>query len=129
MGRNGIEEVTVVAHYEHGMFEVCQEVLQPFHSVEVEVVGRFVEQEVVGIAIECLCKHHAHFFLTCQFRHHLIVQVFLDTQTGKQLGSIALGIPTVEFGKFLFQFGSTNAILVAEVLFGIEGIFLLNDVP
>ena len=129
MGAHGIKEVTVVADHQHRMFKVRKEVLKPFYSVEVEVVGRLVEQQVVGVAIECLSQHDTHLLLTCQFRHHLIVQVFLNAQTRQELGCIALGIPSIEFGKLLLQLCSTDAILVAEVRLGVEGILFLHDFP
>ena len=124
-----IEEVTVVTDHQHRMFKVRQEVFQPLHSVEVEVVGRLVEQEVVRIAIKRLCQHDAHLLLTRQFRHHLVVQIFLDAQTRKKLSGIALGIPAIELCKLLLQLSSTNAVFVREIRLGIEGILLLHDVP
>ena len=49
MGTHGVEEVTVVAHHEHGVFEVAEVFLQPGHGLHVEVVGGLIEQQVVGV--------------------------------------------------------------------------------
>ena len=59
---HGVEEVTVVAYHEHGLVLVylAEIVLKPLHGVEVEVVGRLVEQQVVGLAEKGLGEHHAH---------------------------------------------------------------------
>ena len=38
-----VEEVTVVAYDEHGVFEVAEVLFQPFYGLEVEVVGGLVK--------------------------------------------------------------------------------------
>ena len=45
-----VEEVAVVGDRDHGAGEAGQELLQPFDRFGVEVVGRFVEQQHVGLA-------------------------------------------------------------------------------
>jgi hypothetical protein len=46
-----IEEVTVVAHNQHGMFEVGEILLQPGNGLHIQVIGRLVEQQVIGISV------------------------------------------------------------------------------
>ena len=41
---NSIEEVAVVGHYEHALFEVAEIFLQPLYGVKIEVVGGLVEE-------------------------------------------------------------------------------------
>ena len=57
------------------------------------------------------------------------MEVFLDAEAREELGGVALGVPSVEFGKFLFKFGSAYAVFVGEVGLGVEGILFLHDVP
>ena len=52
--------MAVVAHYKHGLLNIAKILLKPLHGVEVKVVGRLVEQQVVGVAKESFGKHHAH---------------------------------------------------------------------
>ena len=44
-----VEEVAVVGHRHHGAGEAGEELLQPVHRLGVEVVGRLVEQQHVGL--------------------------------------------------------------------------------
>jgi hypothetical protein len=44
-----VEEVTVVGDRDHGAGEVLEEALEPAHRLGVEVVGRLVEQQHVGL--------------------------------------------------------------------------------
>ena len=55
--------------------------------------------------------------------------VFLDAQTAQQHGCVTLCIPSVQLGKFLFQFGHFQSVFVREVFFGIQYFALLHDVP
>ena len=129
MRTNGVEEVTVVAYHQHRMLKVGEVLFQPSHGLHIQVIGRLVQQQVIRISIESLRQHDTHLFLVVQLTHQQIMLVFLDTQTTQQGGSIAFGIPAVQLGKFLFQFGNLQSILVCEILFGIQHFTLLHDIP
>ena len=111
------------------MLEIAKIFLQPFHRLQVEVVGRLVEEQVVGLAEESLGEHDAHLLLAGKRAHELIVEVFLDAQAGKEGGGIVLCLVASHVGKFVLQFCNKYAILVSKVLLGIQGIALLHDVP
>ena len=125
----GVEEVTVVAYHQHGVLEVGKVFFQPGHCFHIEVIGRFVQKEVVGVAVQCLRKHHTHLFLTAQLTHQCIMLVFLDAQTAQQHGCVTLSIPSVQLGKFLFQFGYFQSVFVREVFLGVQYFTLLHNVP
>ena len=124
-----VEEVAVVAHDQHRVLEVAEVLLQPFHGFEVKVVGRLVEQEVVGLAKEGLRQHDAHLLLTAEFAHQFAVQFVLDAQAAQERGSIVLGSIATDVRKLILQFGHEDTILVGEILLGIEFVALLHDVP
>jgi hypothetical protein len=44
-----VEEIAVVGHRHHGAGEAQQVLLQPFDGFGIEVVGRLVEQQHVGL--------------------------------------------------------------------------------
>ena len=44
-----VEKIAIVGDRDHGSRELLQELLQPFHALRVEVVGRLVEQQHVGL--------------------------------------------------------------------------------
>ena len=45
-----------------------------------------------------------------------------------QPGTFALRFPAVHLGKFRLQFRSADAVFVAEIGLGIQGVFFLHDV-
>ena len=109
------------------MLEVAEEVLKPSHSVEVEVVGRLIEEQVVRIAEESLGKHHAHLLLGRDVAHKHIVHILLDAKSAEEHGCIALGIPAIELSKLLFKLGSTHAVFLCHLCLVVDGILLLHD--
>ena len=129
MRTNRIEEVAVVAYHQDSMFKVGKVVFQPGNGFHIQVIGGLIQQEVIGIAIQGLRQHHTYFFLIVQLAHQHVMLVLPDAQPAQQGGCIAFGIPAVEFGEFLFQFGNLQAVLIGKVLFGIELFALLHDVP
>ncbi len=54
--RDVVEEVTVVADNNHRALEISQEVLEPADSLDVEVVGRLVEEKQVAAREQELCE-------------------------------------------------------------------------
>ena len=124
-----VEEVAVVAHHKHRVLKVAEIVFQPFHGFEVEVVGRFVEQQVVRFAKECLRQHHAHLFLTREVAHEFSVQGFLDAKAAKQRGGIVFGGVAAHLCKLVFQFGHEDAVLIGEVGLRIKFVAALHHVP
>ena len=129
MGADRVEEVTVVAHNKHGMFEVGEILLQPGHGIHIQVIGRLVEQQVVGITKKCLGQHDAHLLLVVELAHHHIVLILLDAQSTEQGCRIALRIPAIQLGKLLLQLRHLQAILVGKIRLGIECITLVHDIP
>ena len=115
----GVEEVAVVRNDEHGLVEVGEVRFEPVDGVEVEVVGRLVEEEVVGVSKQRLCQEDTHFLLTRKFAHKFVMEVFLDAEAGEQSGCVRFGVPTVEFRKFCFEFAHALAVSVREVRLGV----------
>ena len=129
VGTNLVEKVAVVAHHEHRVLKVAKIVFEPFHCFEVEVVGRLVEQEVVGVAKECLRQHHAYFLFTAQLAHEFLVKVFLDAQSREQFGCVALSLVAAQVGKLLGELGYEHTVFVAEVGLAVERVQLVLEVP
>ena len=57
-----VEEVAVVGDGDHGAGEAHEELFQPFDRFGVEVVGRFVEQQHVGLCQQQLAQRDAALF-------------------------------------------------------------------
>ncbi len=129
MGTHTVKEVAVVAHHEHRVLEVRQILLEPCHGFEVKVVGRFVEEKIVGVAEEGFGKQHAYFLVRAHVAHQHSVTVFLYAKAAQQRRGIALGVPTLELGEALLQLGSPYAVGIVEIRLGIERVLLLHNVP
>ena len=115
--RYGIEEVTVVAHHEHGLvlINLAEIVLQPLHGIEVEVVGRLIEEQVVGLAEERLGQHDTHLLIVGKLRHLLLVQIFRHAEVLQQLCGIALGLPAVHLCKLLLELRGAVAVFLCHL--------------
>ena len=55
-----VEETAVVAHHQQGAAAALEVVLEPFDGLDVEVVGRLVEQQQPGLAQQYLRELYAH---------------------------------------------------------------------
>ena len=54
-----VEEIAVVGDHDHGAGIVAQMMLEPGHAFRVEMVGRLVEQQDVGLGEQQLAQRHA----------------------------------------------------------------------
>ena len=111
------------------LVDFAEVVLQPLNGVEVEVVGRLIEQQVLRLSEEGFCQHDAHFLRIRQFRHLLLVQVLLDTEVLQQLCRIALSLPSVHLGELQLEVGGTVAVRLAHLRFGVKFFTLLHVLP
>ena len=118
-----------MAHNKHRMFEVGKIFFQPCHCLHIQIIGRFVEKEVIRISVQCLRQHDTYFLFTTQFAHQCVVLIFFDSQTAQQHGCVTLGIPAVQFSEPFFQFGHFQSIFVCKVFFSIEFFALFHDIP
>ena len=75
VGADVVEEVPVVAHYDHRAGVVHQKPFQPVDAGHVQVVGGFVQQDDVRLPEESLGQKHLHLFLGRQGAHGLAQQV------------------------------------------------------
>ncbi len=66
-GDDGIEKGPVVRDEQHRSVVLPQESLQPGQGIEVEVVGRFVEQQQIRFAGEQCCQTGPCFLATGEF--------------------------------------------------------------
>ena len=53
-----------MADYNHGIFKVNEEVLQPFDGAQVQVVGRLVQKQDVRISEKRLSQKYLHLLRT-----------------------------------------------------------------
>ena len=86
-----------MGNQQQGTRIALQPVFQPEDRIQVEVVGRLVEQQQVGRAHQCLGQVQAHPPATGEVAHPAFHLLVAETQPGQQLarpgvGTVALGI-------------------------------------
>ena len=121
--------MTVVAHNEYGLLDVAEVVLQPFYGLQVEVVGRLVEKQVVWMSEKSLCQHDPNFLVVRQLAHVLAVQLVLYTKVLHQLCGLAFCFPAVHLGKLQLQFGSPVAVFLRHFRLCVQHLTLLHVLP
>ena len=129
MRTDRVEEVTVVADNQHGVFEVRQIVFKPHDGFKVEVVGRLVQQQVIRLSEEGACQQDTYFLLTAHVLHQRVVEFFRDTQAAQEGGGITFGIPAFHLGELLFQFRYADTVGIVEIGLCIQGVFLAHHLP
>ena len=104
-----VEEVAVVGHHEQGDVAAAQEVLEPLNHVDVEVVGRLVEDEQLWVVDENLGKRHA-FHLASREGAYAGIEV-IDLELRENLLETGLVVPSI--GTVHAFDGSGHRIAVA----------------
>ena len=128
VGADVVEEVAVVAHHQHRPLIVHQKVLQPDHALQVQVVGRLVQQDNVRVPEERLGQQNLDLQAGVNVAHQLAVQFHRHSQALQDPSGVALGFPAAQLGKLLLQLGGADAVLVGEVLLLIDGVLFLSAV-
>ena len=83
--------------------EVQQEVLQPVHRVDVQVVGGLVHHQQVGIAEQRLGQQDLHLQPGVQGGHVVIVELGADAKALEDAAGVALGLPAAQLGVLLLS--------------------------
>ena len=88
-----VEEVAVMRDGEHGALVVVQVVLEPQHRLGIEVVGRLVEQQQVGLLEQKLAQRDAPALASREHAHGHIGIGALERV--HRLGELAVDVPAV----------------------------------
>ncbi len=108
--------------------EVQQEVLQPVDGLDVQVVGRLVQHDNVGVAEEGLSQQYLHLETGVNGGHLVIVKLCTNTKALQQPGGIGFRFPAAHFRKLRFQVGGPEAVLVGKVGLFVDGVLFLHHV-
>ena len=120
MGADLIEEVAVVGYHDDRIGKAEQEVFQPGNGLQVQVVGRFVQQQHIRVAEQGLGQEHPHLVASLKLLHLLFTEFLGNAEAIQKYRRFGFGLVTIYFGKLGFQFARTNAIRLAEVTLGVE---------
>jgi hypothetical protein len=99
VGAHAVEELAVVRdHHQHaGILQ--QPLFQPQHGVEVEVIGRLVEQQQVARHHQRARQIQAHAPAAGEFRHRTLVGFRGKAQAMQQLAGARGGVVAVDLGQ------------------------------
>ena len=129
VGADGVEEVAVVGDDHAHPLVTHQELAQPVDRVEVEVVGRLVEQQRLRPAEERLGQQHPDLLPALQLGHRPLVQVIGNVEAGEQHRRVALGRVAVVLADRAFEFAEPHPVGVAERGLGVQQVPLLERRP
>ena len=70
-----------MGYYDNRIVKIDQELLQPFDSRKIQVVGRLIKKKDIRISEKSLCKKNLDLLTAVQFTHISIVKICVDTET------------------------------------------------
>ena len=108
--------------------EVRKEILEPADGLNVQMVGRLVEQKDVRLAEQRTREQHLDLLDVAEVLH-LGVQnsVCVQTQTVEQLAGFGLGVPAAHLGELGFKLRRLVAVLLGERVLHVERVLLAHD--
>ena len=118
--------MAVVRYDYNGVFKIQKIIFKPTHCLYIEVVRRFVQKQYIGIAEQRLRKQNFNFALCVEVCHEHVITFLAYAERSEQSLSLIFGVPTAEFGKFTLKLGGAHAVLLAEVLLGIQRILFVH---
>ena len=81
-----VEKLAVVADDERGLGIFLQSRFEPQRAFEIEVIGRLVEQEQIGLGEQCGSQRHAHAPAAGEFRHRPLEIVVGESESAQDFG-------------------------------------------
>ncbi len=126
MGTDLIQKVAVVGDDDHRVGKAEEELFQPGDGIQIEMVGRLIEQQDIGVAEKGLSQQHPHLVPGLQFLHVFVAQRLGDAEPVEQYRRFRFGLVTVHLGEFRLQFAGADAVGFAEIPLGIKGLALAH---
>ncbi len=118
-----------MADHHHTALVVGEELLQPHHGGDVEVVGRLVEEQDVGFREQRLGQEHPHLQRRVDLAHLLLVHRRRYAQVGEHLGCGGLLAVAIELGEALLEVRELGTVGIGEVRLAGQGVHRLLEFP
>ena len=96
-----IQKTAVVGNHDQAAFKRFEQIFQPDNRVDVQMVGRFVQQQYVGLLHPSLCQSDAFFLPAGEVADFF---VFRQTEFAQSLLYCRIQLPTVLRFDFKLQF-------------------------
>ncbi len=114
---------------DHGAVTLVQHLLQPANGIDIQVVGRFIEQENVRIGEQRLGQQHTQLPAGSHFAHRAVMLLYRNTDAEQQLTRTRLGGVAVHLAVQHFEIGHFIAVLFAHLGQAVDAIALLLHFP
>ena len=124
-----IQEMPVVADDDHGGVVVVERPFEPADRVDVEIVGRLIEQQHVRPREQRLRQQHAQFQARGHLAHRSVVARLGNAGIGEDAARARLGIVAAVLREHAFELRRLHVILVGGVRIGIDAVALLHRLP
>ena len=122
---DGVQEVTVMAHHDHDVFEAFEVIFEPTDGFQIKVVRRFVQEQNVRVAKQGLCQEHADFLTAIEFGHQVVVEFFGNAKSLEEYGCTRVGFVTADFAKASLDFHRLQALFFGHFRERIKFVALL----
>ncbi len=114
---------------DHGRIALIEHVFEPADRIDVEVVGRLIQQQHVGVGKQRLREQHAQLPAGCDPAHGAVVLVDRNADTEQQFARAGLGGVTVVFGKARFQVSRAHIVVVGGFRVRVDRVALRHRLP
>ena len=129
VGAHAGEEVPVVRDDHHGARAAVEHVFQPADAVDVEVVGRLVQQQDVRVAEEGLREEHAQLPAGCHRAHRALVLRRRHAQAEQQLARARLRGVAAVLCVLRLQIRRAQEFGFARLRVGVDRVALAHRSP
>ncbi len=124
-----VQEMAIMGNDDHGRIALVQHIFEPADGVDIEVIGRLVEQQDIRIRKQCLRQQDAQLPAWCDVAHRALVLIDRNAHAQQQFAGARFGGITVVFGKPGFQVGRLHVVVVGGFGIGIDRIALGHRCP
>ncbi|CAI8783898.1 protein of unknown function [Methylococcus capsulatus] len=129
MRADAVEEMAVVGNDDHRAGPLVQHVFQPADGVDVQVVGRFVQQQDIRVGKQRLGQQHAQLPARRHGAHRPVVLLQRNAHTQQQFAGTGFCGIAVIFGKGGLQLRRPHVVVLARVRIGVDRIALGHRRP
>ncbi len=114
---------------DHRAIAVVQHIFQPADGVDVEVVGRLVQQQNVRVGEQRLYQQHTQFPARGDGAHRAVVLFDRDAYAQQQFAGACFGRIAVVFCIDTFEFGGLHVVIFGRFRIHVDGVFLDIRLP
>src|ERR1700688_2974095 len=126
---HAVDKMAIVRDHNQHSLILIEKILQPVDGIEIEVVGRFVEQQCLWMPKQRLRQQHTNFLSARKLRHFPLVLRVWNVEALQENGSIALRGVTVFFADDTFKFAELHAIGIGHFWLGINYFAFFQSSP